>query len=348
VALTTTVVTNPAHGFPVVRAADLPVNDEREPWLIDGLWRAQAAGVLGGAPKCCKSWLALDMAVSVSTGTPCLGRFDVTDRGPALIFMAEDALVSVRDRLDAIARSRGLRLHQLDVHVITADTMRLDREADRVRLAETTERIAPRLLVLDPLVRLHQVDENNATAIAELLSYLRGLQRRFALALLIVHHARKNGGAQGGVGLRGSSDIWAFGDSNLYLRSDRGDVLRLTMEHRTAAAPEPVALRLVASSPDGVHLEVVGETGAANGVEEIGPTLDHRVLDILRHRDKVNREDLRRELRVRNERLGGALARLVDERRVLRDPDGVYRLAEALPAVHSHSAPLDKDGTGTR
>jgi hypothetical protein len=249
--------------------------------------------------------------------------------------MAEDALASVRDRLDAIARSRGLRLHHLDVHVITADGMRLDREADRLRLSATTELIAPRLLVLDPLVRLHQVDENNATAIAELLSYLRALQRRFDLALLIVHHARKNGGAQGGVGLRGSSDIWAFGDSNLYLRRDRGDVLRLTMEHRTAAAPDPVMLRLDASSPDTVHLEVVGQTGAANGLQESAPPLHDRVLDVLRCGDGILREELRRELRVRNERLGVALARLVSERSVARDPHGVYRIAEAPPATHS-------------
>ena len=50
----------------------------------------------------------------------------------------------------------------------------------------------PRLLILDPLIRLHRLDENGASQIAALLSYLRRLQRAFRVAILVVHHARKD------------------------------------------------------------------------------------------------------------------------------------------------------------
>jgi hypothetical protein len=30
--------------------------------------------MIGGAPKCAKTWLELDMALSVATGTACLGK----------------------------------------------------------------------------------------------------------------------------------------------------------------------------------------------------------------------------------------------------------------------------------
>jgi hypothetical protein len=36
------------------------------------------------------------------------------------------------------------------------------RGSDRTRLLETTKRLRPRLLLLDPVVRLHGIDENNA------------------------------------------------------------------------------------------------------------------------------------------------------------------------------------------
>jgi len=39
-------------------------------------------------------------------------------------------------------------------------TLRLDLEADRNSLAETVARLQPRLLILDPFVRLHRIDEN--------------------------------------------------------------------------------------------------------------------------------------------------------------------------------------------
>jgi len=40
--------------FPVLAAGDIPVEDQAEPWLIEGLWGACAAGLLGGHPKACK------------------------------------------------------------------------------------------------------------------------------------------------------------------------------------------------------------------------------------------------------------------------------------------------------
>jgi hypothetical protein len=47
-----------------------------------------------------------------------------------------------------------------DIQVITAPTLRLDLEADRRSLAQTIDHIRPRLLILDPFVRLHRIDEN--------------------------------------------------------------------------------------------------------------------------------------------------------------------------------------------
>ena len=189
--------------------------------------------MIGGAPKCAKTWLGLDMALSVATGTPCLGKYAVPEPGPVLIYLAEDALPVVRERVDGMARHRGLDLAPLEIHVITAPVLRLDRDPDRIRLVETTRRLRPRLLLLDPLVRLHGIDENNASEVAALLAYFRSLQRQFDVSVLLVHHTRKNaaGGAAAGLGLRGSSDIHAFGDSNLYLR--RGNEhLVLSTEHR--------------------------------------------------------------------------------------------------------------------
>ena len=49
--------------------------------------------------------------------------------------------------------------------------------ADRQRLVETVERIRPRLVVLDPLVRLHGVDENTVAEVAPILGFLRVIRR---------------------------------------------------------------------------------------------------------------------------------------------------------------------------
>lgn len=305
--------------LPVLRAGQLAVEPPEERWLIRSLWAREAVGVIGGAPKLGKSWLGLDMATSVASNTPCLGRFPVDGVGPTLVYLAEDALPMVRARIEALCQHRGLDIDQLDLHVISSPVLRLDLERDQARLAATLDRLRPRLLLLDPLVRLHRLDENSALDISGLLGYLRELQRAYGTAIALVHHASKKQRAQPGQALRGSGDIHAFGDSMAYLARS-GQRLVLTLEHRAARPPEPMTLELLSAS-DGTrtHLAVVG----APPTDETGVPLPRMILDHLATlTEPQSRTALRAQLRVNNNRLGEALVELERRDRVLRTPNG--------------------------
>ena len=119
--------------LPVVRVDQLPREETASRWLVEQLWGDSSVGVIGGAPKCSKTWLGLDLALSVATGTACLGRYAVPRPGPVLIYLAEDALAVVRERVEGMARHRGLELAGVEIHVITAPTLRLDRQPHRQR-----------------------------------------------------------------------------------------------------------------------------------------------------------------------------------------------------------------------
>ena len=163
--------------LPFQTAYELPVRSEAQRWLVTGRWLEQAVGIIDAEPKCCKSFLALDLAVAVASGTPCLRHFPVPTAGRVLLYAAEDALHIVRRRLEGICAAAGLPFQELDVQVITAPTVRLDLPADRTRLDNTAEHLKPTLFVLDPFVRLHRIDENASGEVAPLLAYLRELQR---------------------------------------------------------------------------------------------------------------------------------------------------------------------------
>ena len=305
----------------VVRAADLDDTGHAQPWLVASLWGRAAVGILGGAPKCCKSWLALDLAVSVASATPCLGTFDVDDPGPVMLYMAEDSSAVVKSRLAGLCHHRGLRLTELPIDVITEPTVRIDKSRDQERLARTVWRAFPRLLVLDPFVRLHRVDENDAGQVSAILGYLRSLQRDLDLAVLVVHHARKNGGAggQAGQNLRGSGDLHAWGDSNLYLRRQHGN-LTLTVEHRAAQAPDPLALRLVSDDRPGEAHLALAVPGSPRA--DITTDLERTIVSTLgAAAEPLGRSALRDKLRVRNERLGDALLHLANCGAIVRVGD---------------------------
>ncbi len=287
--------------FPVRRASELETVSAEQGWLIETLWTAQAVGWIAGTPKAGKSWLGLDMAVSVASGTPCLDRFAVGQPGPTLIFLAEDAMANVRQRLDAICAHKQLDINTLDLHIIDTPSLRLDVAEHFRRLIATVERYKPRFLLLDPLVRLHRADENNAQEVATLLAHLRDLQREQALAIALVHHTRKAAAGQPGQGLRGSSDLHAWSDSALYLLKHKSHT-DLVIEHRAAPAPKPLKIQLCMDPP---HLEVV------DGPDERKVSLDQRALALLRrHAEPMTRTAIRGALKVNNTALGEALITL--------------------------------------
>jgi hypothetical protein len=310
-----------------LRASDLALEPPEARWLVRDLWTREAQGIVGGAPKIGKSWFGLDLAVSVASNTPCLGHFPVDHPGPTLVFLAEDTLPAVRARIQALCATRGLDIAALDLHVITAPVLRLDQQEDQERLARTLDAHRPHLLLLDPLVRLHRLDENNATEVSGLLGFLTELVRTYNLALALVHHASKKSRARPGQALRGSSDLHAWGASNAYLTVDCEGLL-LTVEHRAAPAPGPVRLRLV-SRKDGsdAHLEVVGNLPDAQA-----RSVEARLLDQLGNANgPLLRKDLRESLRVNNHRLGEILAGLEARGRLRRTPDG-WEMATLPPA----------------
>jgi len=312
--------------LPYVQAAQIEAASPEARWLIRYLWARAGVGIIGGQPKLGKSWLGLDMAVSVASGTPCLGHFTVERTGPALVYLAEDAPGDVRSRLDALCAHRHLDLRRLDLQVITAPVLRLDRPEDQQRLGATLGALKPALVVLDPLVRMHRLDENAAADMAVLLGTLRELQRTHDVAIALVHHASKKHRKRPGQALRGSSDLHAFVDSLAYLAQER-DALRLHLEHRSAPSPDPVEIRLVQG--DATHLELV----APPALEERPVPLRDRVVERLAASPgPLMRKELRELLRVNNQRLGEALADLERQGRVVRDaagwrmPDGQVRL----------------------
>lgn len=314
--------------LPVCRVHELEEPAEETRWLVRSLWTRASVGCAAGHPKLGKTWLGLDLALSVATGTPCLDRFEVDDAGDVLVYLAEDHPALVRKRLSGLCRHRGLCLENVPVHVITTPTLRLDLENDRGRLDRAVRRIRPRLLLLDPLVRLHRRDENNAGDVAELLAFLRDLQRAHDLAVLVVHHMRKNGAAHAGQALRGSSDFHAWIDSGLYLRAQRDRVL-LTAEHRDAPAPESLELRLVSQS-DGsqTHLEIVSEAAVGDlAPPDVSASLEDRLLDLLGSVARpLTRPEIRSRLRVNNLRLGQTLQGLEERRVISRSTKGWTRL----------------------
>ena len=173
-----------------------------------------------------------------------------------------------------------------------------------------------------------------AGEIAALLGYLRVLQRKTGTAIALVHHARKNVSANGGAGysLRGSSDLYAWVDSFLYLRRHHGQLM-LSAEHRSASGTGPLALEL-ANADSGPHLRLASTANVESAARD---PLPDQILALLgQSSEPRTAEGIRSHLQVRNQRLVETLRQLVEQRKIVRLSQG-YVMASSTPTLESSS-----------
>ena len=210
------------------------------PFLVEGLIVDCAIAAEQGAPKVGKTWAGLELAVSIVTGLPAFGRF-ATLKGPVVVILEESGRAALHRRLDALARGRAIKPNQLaGLHFAANRRVRLNDPKWRERILADASRLKPRLVILDPLVRLKgaTTSENDQGEMAAVLDYLRDLRDALHAAVLFVHHT-----GHGGTHLRGTSDLEGYWESKLSLTAQADGATEVTAEHREAEATEPFQFR---------------------------------------------------------------------------------------------------------
>ena len=140
--------------------------------------------MIGGAPKCSKTWLGLDLALSVATGTACLGKYAVPQAGPVLVYLAEDALPIVRERVEGMARHRGLDLDACrDPRDHRADAAARSRSAPRAAVGDGQAAAAAAAAARSVGATSRHRRESTPPKWPELLAYFRSLQRQLDLSV---------------------------------------------------------------------------------------------------------------------------------------------------------------------
>jgi hypothetical protein len=204
------------------------------PWQVVGLLPQGCLAELHGPPGTGKSFVALDLALSVATGERFLSRR--TERGTA-VYVAGEGSAGLGARLRAWKAHHGVT-EPVGVSFLT-EPVQLLSEAD-VDAFLAVLPPEPALIVLDTLARcLVGGEENSAKDVGLAIAAADRIRRATGAAVLIVHHTRKDGDTErGSTALRGAVDaMWSL--------RERGSGLQLVSEKmKDAEAFEPIPLRL--------------------------------------------------------------------------------------------------------
>ena len=171
-------------------------------WAIDGILPEDSYSLIYGKRSTKKSFLALDMGLSLATGKPFHGR-DVK-RG-RVVYFAGEGFGGNRRRIKAWFKAGKLnhRDYAQDFALVPFtskwDTLR-GRDLVRQVLSDIAADGPISLVVIDTARRAMTGDESGPTFVGAFLDGVSGICREFGCSHLIVHHAGKDEskGARGG------------------------------------------------------------------------------------------------------------------------------------------------------
>lgn len=187
-------------------------------WTVDGVIPANSLVALFAPPESCKSFLALDLALSIATGKEWYGRHVV--QGP-VVYVASEGTSGLAGRVAAWKVVHGMPANQrAGVIFATEPVQLLDPSSVAHFLLKLDHRkIRPAMIVLDTLARcLDGADENSAKDMGSALAAADELRRETGGTVFPVHHTRADGERE-----RGSTALRGALDAMLAIKRDPGD-----------------------------------------------------------------------------------------------------------------------------
>jgi RecA-family ATPase len=211
-------------------------------WIIEGLEPGDV-GLLSAAGGTGKSMMCLNFATAVASGTDLFGKWVVGTPGDVTYLYAEDGEATMHRRMHALARQLGGipdsvvdRLHFYCLRgqppkFATQGIQRgkVDGNApvlnELVTVLKTQTR--PRLLIVDPLVKFHSLDENSNEQMNDFIDLMVWLAGETGVGVILVHHEAKNGEAGSQNAIRGAGAIvnearWAVTLRKLTVKEAQG------------------------------------------------------------------------------------------------------------------------------
>ena len=210
-------------------------------WLLRGMLERDTLALIFGDPGCGKSFLAIDWACRIATGTPWRGH--PVKSGP-VVYVAGEGRQGFGRRIQAWSEHHGISLAGVPLYQVPSVAIPDPTDLVALFTAIDTGVAAvgrPALIVLDTLARCFGGgDENSTQDMSKFVAACDLIRQRYDCTILVVHHAGHGDKSRA----RGAIALKAALDAEYRLENENGLLLTAT-KMKDAETPPPVALRLV-------------------------------------------------------------------------------------------------------
>ena len=159
------------------------------PEVVNGMLHQGTKAVLASSSKVGKTWILLDLALSVATGSCFLGR--QTQSGKVLFLNFELPRAFIKSRLEVIMDHRQItQADNCNFWNLRGKTA--DFEALIANIIKSTQDMRYSLIILDPIYKaMNGKSENSAAGVGALCNQLERLAEKTGACILFSHHFPK-------------------------------------------------------------------------------------------------------------------------------------------------------------
>ena len=189
------------YGFNPIPVGELMQMDLKLEYLVDRAFVGEGSLFIGGREKCFKTGVVFDLIISLATGKPFLGEFEVLDHRTSVVFTAEIGLPSAQALIGRVAESKGIDVNKLngfDV-VDTIPSFSTDKHSGKFtnevamsKLQKYLDRHKPQVAVFDPLYfAMGGAGVGDMYEVGQVLRNISKICTERKIWAVFCHHARK-------------------------------------------------------------------------------------------------------------------------------------------------------------
>lgn len=181
--------------FGVITLGDLYTRDLTIEYLVDDLLVWGHDTVIGAVPKCLKTSLMVDLAVSLASGKDFLNHFHIPQTRKSIYLSAESGFDTLKNIVGRVCASRDILPKSIYDQIHMGDRVPLVDNPKQLTLLESLmQKVKPSVLFVDPLYKSLQLgsEASNLMVVGDKLQKLSLLCREQGVMLICCHHVKKS------------------------------------------------------------------------------------------------------------------------------------------------------------
>lgn len=208
----------------------------RAAWTVEDWLPQSTVAMVQSPPGAFKTWLLIELGLSVAMGEPFLGTYPVHVPGPVLFVQQEDPEPLIAERVGALAVSKYNREghdgfdgfgyaapKDVPFYLVTDASFNFGVREAREALHRRIEELRPSLVILDPLYTMCPLGQF-FQEMPQHFQWLKWLRNRYGTSFLVAHHTKK----VSEMGDQGREQMWGSNLMNAAIES--GWIIRPTGE----------------------------------------------------------------------------------------------------------------------